>query len=81
MAAGENGRLQAGRTFAPVRDLASRPGWLQLLVILVVAAALGFIAHFAGVPDRLTPLVIGGCLALLTALVTGVSVDDDARDE
>jgi hypothetical protein len=81
MAAGENGRLQVGRTFAPVRDLAARPGWLQLLVILVVAAALGFIAHFAGVPGRLTPLVIGGCLALLTALVTGVSLDDDARDE
>ena len=81
MAAGENGRLQVGRAFAPLRDLAARPGWLQLLVILVVAAALGFIAHFAGVPGRLTPLVIGGCLALLTALVTGVSLDDDARDE
>ena len=81
MAAGENGRLQVGRTFAPLRDLAARPGWLQLLVIIVVAAALGFIAHFAGVPGRLTPLVIGGCLALLTALVTGVSLDDDARDE
>ena len=81
MAAGEDGRLQVGRTFAPLRDLAARPGWLQLLVILVAAAALGFIAHFAGVPGRLTPIVIGGCLALLTALVTGVSLDDDARDE
>lgn len=81
MAAGENGRLQVGRTFAPLRDLAARPGWLQLLVIIVVAAALGLIAHFAGVPGRLAPLVIGGCLALLTALVTGVSLDDDARDD
>jgi hypothetical protein len=81
MAAGEDGRLQVGRTFAPLRDLAARPGWLQLLVIIVVAAALGLIAHFAGVPGRLTPLVIGGCLALLTALVTGVSLDDDARDD
>jgi len=81
MAAGEDGRLQVGRTFAPLRDLAARPGWLQLLVIIVVAAVHGFIAHFAGVPGRLTPLVIGGCLALLTALVTGVSLDDDARDE
>ena len=81
MAAGEDGRLQVGHTFAPLRDLAARPGWLQLLVIIVVAAALGLIAHFAGVPGRLTPLVIGGCLALLTALVTGVSLDDDARDE
>jgi hypothetical protein len=81
MVAGDDGRLRVGRTFAPLRDLAARPGWLQLLVIVTVAAALGFIAHFAGVPGRLTPLVIGGCLALLTALVTGVSLDDDARDE
>jgi hypothetical protein len=81
MAAGEDGRLQVGRTFAPLRDLAARPGWLQLLVIIVVAAALGLIAHFAGVPGRLTPLVIGGCLALLTALVTGVTLDDEHRDD
>jgi hypothetical protein len=81
MAAGENSRLQVGRTFAPLRDLAARPGWLQLLVILAAAAALGLIAHFAGIPGRLTPLVIGGCLALLTALVTGVSLDDEPRDD
>ena len=81
MAAGEDGRLQVGRTFAPLRDLAARPGWLQLLVIIVVAAALGLIAHFAGIPGRLTPLVIGGCLALLTALVTGVTLDDEHRDD
>jgi hypothetical protein len=81
MAAGEDSRLRVGRAFAPLRELAARPGWLQLLVIIAAAAALGFIAHFAGVPGRLTPLVIGGCLALLTALVTGVSLDDDARDD
>jgi hypothetical protein len=81
MAAGDNGRLQVGRTFAPLRDLAARPGWLQLLVILAAAAALGLIAHFAGVPGRLSPLVIGGGLALLTALVTGVSLEDDSRED
>ena len=81
MAAGDDGRLRVGRTFAPLRDLAARPGWLQLLVILTVAAALGLIAHFAGVPGRLTPIVIGGCLALLTALITGHPIDDDPRDD
>jgi hypothetical protein len=78
MAAGEDGRLQVGRTR---RALGMHSGWLQLALILAVAAALGLIAHFAGVPDRLTPLVIGGCLALLTALVTGAPMDDDPRDE
>ena len=81
MAAGDDGRLRVGRAFTPLRVLASRSGWLQLLVILTVAAALGLIAHFAGVPGRLTPLVIGGCLALLTALVTGSPMDDEPRDE
>jgi hypothetical protein len=77
MAAGEDGRLRVGRT---VR-VRTRSGWLQLLAILAVAAALGLIAHFAGVPGRLTPLVIGGCLALLTALVTGPPIDDPPRDD
>jgi hypothetical protein len=77
MAAGENGRLRVGRR----RTFGVHSGWLQLAVILSVAAALGVIAHFAGIPDRLTPLVIGGCLALLTALVTGPPLDDDPRDE
>jgi len=80
MAAGDDGRLRVGRTSTPLR-VAARSGWLQLLVILTGAGALGLIAHFAGVPDRLTPLVIGGCLALLTALVTGHPVDDDPRDD
>jgi hypothetical protein len=78
MAAGEDGRLQVGRTR---RVLGAHSGWLQLALIIAVAAALGFIAHFAGIPDRLTPLVIGGCLALLTALVTGPPVDDEPRDD
>jgi hypothetical protein len=75
MAAGEHGRLRVGRTST------SRRGWLQLLAILMAAGALGAIAHFAGVPARLTPLVIGGCLALLTALVTGFPIEDDPRDD
>jgi hypothetical protein len=78
MAAGEDGRLRVGRSR---RVFGAHSGWLQLARILVVAAALTLIAHFAGIPDRLTPLVIGGCLALLTALVTGAPVDDDPRDE
>ena len=78
MAAGEDGRLRVGRS----RRLFGVPsGWLQLALIITGSAALGFIAHFAGVPDRLTPLVIGGCLALLTALVTGPPLDDDPRDD
>jgi hypothetical protein len=81
MAAGEDGRLRVGRTFAPLRDLASAPGWLQLAVILAVAAVLGLLALVAGLPAQLSPLVIGGCLALMTALVAGSPVDDDPRDE
>ena len=78
MAAGEDGRLRVGRSR---RVFGAHSGWLQLALILVIAAALGFIAHFAGIPGRLTPIVIGGCLALLTALVTGPPLDDDPRDE
>ena len=78
MAAGEDGRLRVGRSRRP---LGGHSGWLQLGVIVAVAAALGLIAHFAGVPGRLTPLVIGGCLALLTALVTGPPLDDEPRDD
>ena len=80
MVAGDDGRLRVGRTLTLVR-VAARSGWLQLLVILTVAATLGLIAHFAGVPGRLTPLVIGGCLALLTALVTGLEIHDEPGDD
>jgi hypothetical protein len=78
MAAGEHSRLRVGQAR---RGLGVHSGWLQLALILASAAALGFIAHFAGIPARLTPLVIGGGLALLTALVTGPPLDDDPRDE
>jgi hypothetical protein len=78
MAAGEDGRLRVGRSR---RVFGVHSGWLQLAVIVAAAAAVGLIAHFAGLPERLTPLVIGGCLALLTALVTGPPLDDDPRDE
>ena len=78
MAAGQDSRLRAGQAR---RGLVLHSGWLQLAVIVALAAAVGFIAHFAGLPERLTPLVIGGCLALLTALVTGPPLDDDPRDE
>jgi hypothetical protein len=80
MAAGDDGRLRVERTSTPLR-VAARSGWLQLLAILTGAATLGLIAHFAGVPGRLTPLVIGGCLAVLTALVTGFPIDDEPRDD
>jgi hypothetical protein len=81
LAAGDDGRWRNGRRLGSLRDRATRSGWLQLLAIVAVAAALGCIAHFAGIPGRLTPLVIGGCLALLTALVTGSPVKDEPRDE
>jgi hypothetical protein len=71
MAAGEDGRLQVGRTFA------AAPGWLRLAVILAVAALLGVVALLAGLPAQLAPLVIGGVLALMTALVTGFVADED----
>jgi len=60
-----------------VRDIASLPGWLQLAVTLAVAGMLVLIAHFAGVPGRWAPLVIGGALGLMTALVAGAPRRDD----
>ena len=62
MAAGVHGRARIGRSLSAARDVASLPGWLQLLVIVAVAAAIVLIAHFAGVPGRWAPLVIGGAL-------------------
>ena len=72
MAAGEDGRLQVGRTFA-----ARASGWLRLAAILAAAALLGAVALLAGLPAQLAPLVIGGGLALMTALVTGFVADDE----
>ena len=77
MAAGVHGRARVGRSLTAVRDVASLPGWLQLAVTLSVAAAIMLIAHFAGVPGRWAPLVIGGALGLMTALVAGAPRRDD----
>ena len=71
MAAGVHGRARVGRSLIAVRDVASLPGWMQLLVTLAVAGLIVLIAHFAGVPGRWAPLVIGGALGLMTALVAG----------
>jgi hypothetical protein len=77
MAAGVHGRARVGRSLTAVRDIASLPGWLQLAVTLSVAAVIMLIAHFAGVPGRWAPLVIGGALGLMTALVAGAPRRDE----
>jgi hypothetical protein len=71
MAAGVHGRARIGRSLIAVRDIASLPGWLQVLVTLAVASAIVLIAHLAGVPGAWAPLVFGGTLGLMTALVAG----------
>ena len=77
MAAGVHGRARVGRSLTAVRDIASLPGWLQLAVTIAVAGVIVLIAHFAGVPGRWAPLVIGGALGLMTALVAGAPRRDD----
>jgi hypothetical protein len=77
MAAGVHGRARIGRSLTAIRDITSLPGWLQLAVTLTVAAAITLIAHFAGVPGQWAPLVIGGALGLMTALVAGAPSRDD----
>jgi Kef-type K+ transport system membrane component KefB len=52
---------------------------LQLVVTLAVAAAIVLIAHFAGVPGRWAPLVFGGALGLMTALVAGAPSREDGE--
>ena len=79
MAAGVHGRARIGRSLTAVRDVASLPGWLQLFVIIAVAAAIVLIAHLAGVPGRWAPLVIGGALGLMTALVAGAPRREDSE--
>ena len=71
MAAGVHGRVRVGRSLTAVGDIASLPGWLQILVTLAVAGVIVVIAHVAGVPGAFAPLVIGGALGLMTALVAG----------
>ena len=79
MAAGVHGRARIGRSLTAVRDVASLPGWLQMFVIVAVAAAIVLIAHLAGVPGRWAPLVIGGALGLMTALVAGAPRREDGE--
>jgi hypothetical protein len=79
MAAGVQGRARIGRSLNAVRDVASLPGWVQLFVIVAVAAAIVLIAHVAGVPGRWAPLVIGGALGLMTALVAGAPRREDGE--
>jgi hypothetical protein len=71
--------MAAGVRSRSVRDLASLPGWMQLFVIVAVAAALVLVAHVAGVPGRWAPLVMGGALGLLTALVAGAPRREDGE--
>ena len=80
MATGAHGRARMGRSLTTARDLASLPGWCQLLVTLAVAGAIVLIAHFAGVPGRWAPLVIGGALGLMTALVAGAPRREDREN-
>ena len=77
MAADVQGRARLDRSLTAVRDIASLPGWLQLLVTLAVAGVIMLIAHLAGIPGYWAPLVIGGALGLMTALVAGGPSRDD----
>ena len=77
MAAGVHGRARIGRSLIAARDIASLPGWLQVLITLAVAGVIVFIAHLAGVPGAWAPLVIGGALGLMTALVAGAPQRED----
>jgi len=79
MAAGVHGRARIGRSLGAARDVASLPGWVQLLVVVAVAAAIVLIARFAGVPGRWAPLAIGGALGLMTALVAGAPRREDGE--
>jgi hypothetical protein len=79
MAAGVHGRTRIGRTLSAARDIASLPGWVQLFVIIAVAVGVVLIAHLAGVPGRWAPLVMGGALGLMTALVAGAPRREDGE--
>ena len=52
-------------------------GWKQLVVALAIAGALVVIIRLAGVPGAWAPLVIGGALGLMTALVAGAPGRDE----
>jgi predicted membrane protein len=77
MAAGADGQARMGRSLAAARDFASLPGWCQLLITLAAAGMIAAIALLAGVPSRWAPLVLGGALGILLALVAGAPRRDD----
>lgn len=52
-------------------------GWKQLVVALAIAGVLVVIIRLAGVPGAWAPLVIGGSLGLMTALVAGAPGRDE----
>ena len=79
MATGVHGRARMSRSLHAARDIASMPGWLQLLVTITVAGVIVLIAHFAGIPGAWAPLVIGGALGLMTALVAGAPRREDGE--
>ena len=75
-----NWRARSGTHGSVVNDrtgLRVPAGLVQLLVTLAVAGVIVLIAHFAGVPGRWAPLVIGGALGLMTALVAGAPRRED----
>jgi hypothetical protein len=77
MAADVHGRARIGRSLIAIRDIALLPGWLQVLVTLAVAGVIMVIAHLAGVPGAFAPLIFGGALGLMTAVVTGAPQRED----
>jgi hypothetical protein len=52
-------------------------GWKQLVVALAIAGVLVVIIRLTGVPGAWAPLVIGGALGLMTALVAGAPERDE----
>jgi hypothetical protein len=57
--------------------MAALSGWKQLVVALAIAGGLVVIIRLAGVPGAWAPLVIGGALGLMTALVAGAPGRDE----
>ncbi|RKQ91155.1 hypothetical protein C8N24_0975 [Solirubrobacter pauli] len=57
--------------------MAALSGWKQFVVALAIAGVLVVIIRLAGVPGAWAPLVIGGALGLMTALVAGAPRRED----
>ena len=62
MAAGVQGR--ASRS---LRDVASLPGWLQLVAMFAITGVIAALTLLAGLGEQYLPLVVGGTLAALVA--------------